>query len=77
MPISLILLGFLMPMMSLALLRILRQRQGGALASDRMRRRARPHLRAQPQARAEVAEAILRRRQQRRAVLHRVLHPPP
>ncbi|MBL8563115.1 MAG: hypothetical protein JNN06_12640 [Gemmobacter sp.] len=73
MPISLILLGFLVPLMSLALLRMARQRHGAALETGRVRRRAR----ALPRARAEVAEAILRRRQHRRAVLHRVLHPPP
>ena len=73
MPISLILLGFLLPLMSLALLRMARHRQGAACGAERMR----PRGRAPQRARAELAAAILRRRQQRRAVLHRVLHPPP
>ena len=69
MPISLILLGFLLPLMSLALLRMARHRHGTVLGAGRIQRKAR--------ARAEVTKAILRRRLHRRAVLHRVLHPPP
>ena len=73
MPISLILLAFLVPLMSLGLLRATRQGQRMA----RAKRSGRGMSRAPHRGRAEVAQAILRRRQHRQAVLHRVLHPPP
>ena len=67
MPISLILLIFILPLIGIALLRTAKGR--------RLRRSTGPAVGRLM--RAELRRAIMRRRLHRRAVLHRVLHAPP